>query len=45
MRSFAQSAKLNGKKIETHYDVLNLNHDCSKRDIRNAFLRLSKQVQ
>ncbi|KAL7737777.1 hypothetical protein ACLKA6_006167 [Drosophila palustris] len=42
-RNFAQSAKLNAKKLETHYDVLNLSHDCSKRDIRNAFLRLSKQ--
>ncbi|KAH8261513.1 hypothetical protein KR044_010549 [Drosophila immigrans] len=45
MRSFAQTAKLNTKKAETHYDVLNLSHDCSKLDIRNAFLRLSKQVQ
>ncbi|XP_034476368.1 dnaJ-like protein 60 [Drosophila innubila] len=42
-RNFAQSAKLNAKTPETHYDVLNLSHDCSKRDIRNAFLRLSKQ--
>ncbi|KAH8371061.1 hypothetical protein KR093_006027, partial [Drosophila rubida] len=31
------------KKTETHYEVLNLTCDCSKRDIRNAFLRLSKQ--
>ncbi|XP_034108611.1 dnaJ-like protein 60 [Drosophila albomicans] len=42
-RNFAQTTKLNAKKAETHYDVLNLSHDCSKRDIRNAFLRLSKQ--
>lgn len=42
-RNFAQSSKLNVKKLETHYDVLNLSHDCSKQDIRNAFLRLSKQ--
>lgn len=43
IRSFGHSAYLNSKK-ETHYEVLNLNNNCSKQDIRNAFLRLSKQV-
>lgn len=44
IRSFGHSAYLNSKK-ETHYEVLNLNNDCSKQDIRNAFVKLSKQVQ
>ncbi|KAH8394627.1 hypothetical protein KR222_000304 [Zaprionus bogoriensis] len=43
MRSFASSKILNDKKPETYYDVLNLSHDCSRQDIRNAFVRLSKQ--
>ncbi|EDW85659.2 uncharacterized protein Dwil_GK23194 [Drosophila willistoni] len=30
-------------KPETHYEVLNVNSDCSTRDIRNAFVKLSKQ--
>lgn len=45
MRSFGHSTCINSKKSETHYEVLNLSNDCSKRDIRNAFVRLSKQVR
>ncbi|XP_017016865.1 dnaJ-like protein 60 [Drosophila kikkawai] len=30
------------KKRETHYEVLNISNDCSSRDVRNAFVKLSK---
>ncbi|EDW02288.1 dnaJ-like protein 60 [Drosophila grimshawi] len=41
-RNFANNAKWNTKK-ESHYEVLNVSNDCTKRDIRNAYLKLSKQ--
>ncbi|XP_017960374.1 dnaJ-like protein 60 isoform X1 [Drosophila navojoa] len=41
--SFNNNARYQSKKPETYYDVLNVNQDCSKRDIRNAYLKLSKQ--
>nr|XP_016930025.1 dnaJ-like protein 60 [Drosophila suzukii] len=30
------------KKPETHYEVLNVRNDCSTREVRNAFVQLSK---
>lgn len=42
---FNNSSRYQSKKPETYYDVLNVHHDCNKRDIRNAYLKLSKQVQ
>ncbi|XP_017070116.1 dnaJ-like protein 60 [Drosophila eugracilis] len=30
------------KKPETHYEVLNIRNDCSTREVRNAFVQLSK---
>ncbi|XP_070065754.1 dnaJ-like protein 60 isoform X3 [Drosophila virilis] len=38
-RNFAYKTKT----PETHYEVLNVKSDCSKQDIRNAYLKLSKQ--
>ncbi|KAH8389717.1 hypothetical protein KR200_000425, partial [Drosophila serrata] len=39
MRSFSHEKS---KKTETHYEVLNISNDCSSRDVRNAFVKLSK---
>lgn len=33
-----------GGKNETYYDILNLPKNCSEKDIRNAFINLSKKV-
>lgn len=41
MRSFSHEKS---KKRETHYEVLNISNDCSSRDVRNAFVKLSKLV-
>lgn len=29
---------------KNHYDVLNVKNDCTPKDIRDSFIRLSKQV-
>ncbi|XP_064543293.1 dnaJ-like protein 60 [Drosophila montana] len=42
-RNFAYKANSKTKTPETHYEVLNVKSDCSKQDIRNAYLKLSKQ--
>jgi len=41
LRSFSQEKF---KKPETHYEVLNVRNDCSTREVRNAFVQLSKLV-
>ncbi|XP_017839280.1 dnaJ-like protein 60 isoform X2 [Drosophila busckii] len=37
------NARWKSNKVLTYYEVLNVPNDCSSRDIRNAFVKLSKQ--
>ncbi|XP_017045281.2 dnaJ-like protein 60 [Drosophila ficusphila] len=39
MRNFSHEKQ---KKAETHYEVLNVRRDCTSREVRDAFVQLSK---
>jgi len=43
-RCISQSAVKMSKNVQTHYDVLGITPSATQTQIRDAFVRLSKQV-